>query len=376
MTEKVQMKLGGKDLIIESGKVARQASGAVTVKYGDTIVLVAVVMSKEPKEGMDFFPLTVDYRERAYAAGKIPGGFFKREGRPSEREILSARLIDRPIRSLFGEDFRNEIQIMVTVLSADQENEPDVLAILGASAALLLSDIPFPHPLGAVRMGKIGEEYLVNPTSEQLEKSDLNLVVAGTKEAVMMLEGGAKEAKNEDILGAIKEARNFIKEIIALEEELAKTWGKEKRKIELPQIEEEVERKVREFASPSLEEACRISEKQDREEKVEEVLHQISEKFAEEFAEKEGQVKKVLEKIEKEIVRRNILGEGKRVDGRGLNEVRPISCEVGVLPRTHGSGLFTRGQTQSLTVTTLGTSIDEQRIDDITGWELLLMSRE
>ena len=365
--EKFQMKLGENDLIIETGKVARLASGAVTVKYGDTIVLVSVVMSKEPREGMDFFPLTVDYRERAYAAGKIPGGFFKREGRPAEREILSARLIDRPIRALFSDDFRNEIQIMVTVLSADQENEPDVLALIGASTALVISEIPFPHPLGAVRMGKIGEKYLVNPTTKELEESDFNLVIAGTKEAVMMLEGGAKEAKNEDVLGAIKEAHNFIKEIIALQEDLARTWGKEKREIKSLQIEEEVESKVREFASSFLEEACQIPEKQEREKKVGEVFSRVWERFGEEFAEKEKQVKAVLEKMEKEIVRKNILEKGRRVDGRGLDEIRPIKCEVGILPRTHGSGLFTRGQTQSLTVTTLGTSIDEQRIDDITG---------
>lgn len=368
MAERVVAKIGRQDLIIETGKMAKLADGAVTVQYGGTVVLVTVVCSKEVREGVNFLPLTVEYREKTYAAGKIPGGFFKREGRPSEKEVLSSRMIDRPIRPLFPEGFFNELQILAMVLSADEENDPDCLAMVGASSALAISDIPFPLLVGAVRVGMVDGNFVVNPTFSELEKSPLNLVVAGTKDGVTMVEAGAKELEEKVVLEAIEFGYRNLCEVIDLEENLAKLSGKPKRKIELKVIDPELFKKVRELSLPKLAEINKMGQKEQREEAIDLLSDELVEKLVTEVsAWTKEDIRVVLEEIEGEEIRKLIIEKGTRVDGRDFKTIRPISCEVGILPRTHGSALFTRGQTQSLVTTTLGSRTDEQMIDALEG---------
>lgn len=360
-----KLELAGRDLVVQTGKLAQQANGSVLISYGDTTVLVTATASKEPREGVDFFPLTVDYEERLYAVGRIPGGFIKREGKPSEKAILSARLIDRPIRPLFPEGFRNEVQVIATILSVDQDNLPDVTAINGASIALCISDIPFAGPIGAVDVGLVDGKLIVNPDCKQREHSDLKLVVAGTKDAILMVEAGANEVPEAKMLEAIMFGHEEIKKIVKFQEEIIAQIGKEKMELQLYSIEEELERAVKEFAVKDLIQAIRNPDKMIREENINKVVENTLQHFEETYPEKEKEIKDVLYKLLKEEVRRKIIQEGIRPDGRALDEIRPISCEIGILPRTHGSGLFTRGQTQVLTVTTLGAMGDVQILDGL-----------
>ena len=357
--------LGGRPLVIETGKMAKQANGAVLVRYGDTVVLVTATASAEPREGIDFFPMTVDYEERLYAVGRIPGGFIKREGRPSEAAILAARLIDRPLRPLFPKGFRNDVHIVATVMSVDQDNAPEVTAMLGASCALAISDIPFNGPIGGVVVGLVDGEFVINPTREQMEKTEMHLVVAGTKDAVMMVEAGAKEVPEDIMLDAIMYGHQAIKELVAFQEEIASQVGKPKREVALFSMPPEIETAVREYATQKLREAVQHADKLLREEMIQAVKQETVEKFKEVFPEQEKLVKEMLEIILKEIVRHMITVERVRPDGRELAEIRPVTCEVGLLPRTHGSALFTRGQTQVMTVCTLGAVSDIQILDGL-----------
>jgi polyribonucleotide nucleotidyltransferase len=367
MEARLEIDLQGKTLIVETGKMAKQAHGSALVRLADTVILATAVEAKELDQEQDFFPLLVDYREKAYAAGKIPGGFFKREGRPSEKETVSARLIDRTLRPLFPEGYFKEVQIMVMVLSSDQENDADVPGLVGASAALSISEIPFYQPVGAVRVGRINGEFVVNPTFSELEQSDINLVVAGTKEFVNMVEGECREVSERDLLSALEFGHEKIKQIVKMQEDLCAQVGKPKPQVELPPKNDELVEAVTSLGLERIKEANRTSEKQEREEKLEALLDSVTLELLEKFPESERQIKSILQELEKKDMRQMILNEGRRTDGRGMDEIRPITCEVGILPRTHGSAIFTRGQTQSLSVATLGTKIDEQRIDDLEG---------
>ena len=364
--EIMKAKFGRQDLILETGKIAKQANGSVTVQYGGTMVLVTACMSKEPKEEQDFFPLTVEYQEKTYAAGRIPGGFFKREGRPSESEVLTARLIDRPIRPLFPKGFLNEVQIMAIVLSSDGENDPDVLSVIGASAALSISDIPFGGPVASCRVGHTGNQFILNPTYLELENSDLDLVIVANKTGIIMLESKAKEISEEVFLEAVKFGFENIQNILSFQEEFVRQYAKPKADVQLKKIDPLLEKKVEELSIERLKEVYKLSNKEEREEAV----HLLS-KELEASLTPEGygslDIKMALVEVEKEQVRRKILEENVRIDGRGFKDIRPISCDVAVLPRTHGSCLFTRGQTQSLAVTTLGTGEDEQIIEALEG---------
>ncbi len=363
--EKVSLKIADKELTIETGRMARQADGAVVVRYGETVVLVTVVAAKELGEEFDFFPLTVDYREKTSAAGKIPGGFIKREGRPTEKEIITARLIDRPLRPLFAKGFLYEVQIMGMVLSADEENDPDILAMIGASAALTISDIPFEKTLGSLRIAKINDQFILNPTYSQLEESSLDMVIAATEEAIVMLEGGAREIPESTIIEAIAYARPYILEIINIQRELAKKIGKSKREVELIKVDEGLYETFKVQFGKLIDKAHVIADKELREEELKKITDNALEQFKEQHS--SIVIRSTLEELEKNLVRKKILTTGKRSDGRSPDDIRPISCEIGILPRTHGSALFTRGQTQSLATTTLGTSEDEQRIDGLSG---------
>ena len=360
-----EMEVGGRPLVIENGKMAKQANGAVLVRYGDTVVLVAVTASAEPREGVDFFPLTVDYEEKMYAVGKIPGGFIKREGRPSNAAILCARLIDRPIRPLFPKGFRNDIQVIATVLSVEQDNPPDIAAMIGASCALSISDIPFNGPIAGVRVGRVDGKFIINPTVEQREKSDLNLTIAGSYDAVMMVEAGANELPEDVILESILFGHKEIKRIVEFQRKIIDACGKKKREVRLFQTPPEMEQAIRDYAAARLDAAVRDSDKLRRDEHIAAVNADTMEHFLEIYPGAAKEIAAVLHDVEKDIVRRMITHEKIRPDGRGLDEVRPVSCEVGILPRTHGSGLFTRGQTQILTVTTLGSLGDAQVIDGL-----------
>ena len=360
-----EMQLGGRTFTVETGKMAKQANGAGLVRYGESVVLVTATASEEPREGVDFFPLTVDYEEKMYAAGKIPGGFIKREGRPGESAILCSRLIDRPIRPLFPEGYRNDVQIVATVLSVEQDNAPEIAAMIGASCALTISDIPFMGPIAGVRVGRIDGEFVINPTVEQREKSDLNLTIAGSRDAVMMVEAGADELPEEVILEAILFGHEEIKKIVAFQDEMQKAVGKAKREVKLFAVPEEMEQAIRAYATDKLDAAVRNPDKLDRDEHIAAVKADALEHFLEIYPDAVKEIPYMLHKIVKEIVRRMITKEKIRPDGREVEEVRPISCEVGILPRTHGSGLFTRGQTQILTITTLGSLGDEQVIDGL-----------
>ena len=362
--------VGGRKLTFETGAIARQAGGAIYLRYGDTVVSAFATASAEPREGIDFFPLTVDYDERFYAVGKIPGGFIKREGRPSEKATLTARLIDRPIRPLFPEGFRNDVQVAAMVMSVDQDCAPDVTAINAASAALTISDIPFDGPIGAVTVGLVDGEFVINPTVKQSEVSLMHLTVAGTKDAVMMVEAGALEVPEEQMLEAIMFGHEEVKKIASFieefrEEALKLGLAKAKREVIVTPIPEELETKVKEWAYDKLDKAIRTEDKLAREEAVEQVKQEALEHFAEEFPEQLDDVAKVLDKLVHYIVRRLITVEHIRPDGRAMDEIRPITIEVGRLPRVHGSALFTRGQTQVLNVTTLGAVGDEQIIDGL-----------
>jgi len=357
--------VAGRKLVVETGKVAQQANGSVMIKYEDTVLLVTATASKKPREGVDFLPLTVDYEEKLYAVGKIPGGFIKREGKPSEKAILSARLIDRPLRPLFPKNLRNDVQVIATVLSVDQDNMPDILAINGASCALCISDIPFDGPVGAVSVGLVNGEYVINPTVEESEKSRLRLSVAGTKDAVLMVEAGADEVSEDEMLNAILYGHEEIKKIIAFQEEIIKEVGKPKMEIVTDDENEELEKAVREFATEKILKAIRIFDKTEREDCLDKIAEETILNFQEAYPESDKQITEILTTITKEEVRKMISYEGIRPDGRTAKEIRPIWCEVGVLPRTHGSGLFTRGQTQVLTVATLGALGDVQILDGL-----------
>ncbi|MGF9711537.1 polyribonucleotide nucleotidyltransferase [Paenibacillus sp. JMULE4] len=367
MEKKVQMDLGGRPLILETGRLAKQANGAVLARYGETVVLCTVTASAEPKD-LDFFPLTVNYEERLYSVGKIPGGFIKREGRPSEKAILASRLTDRPIRPLFPEGFRNDVQVVAMVMSVDQECAPEITAMIGVSAALSISDVPFHGPIGGVIVGRVDGQFVINPTVEQAEKSDIHLVVAGTKDAIMMVEAGAEEVPEEVMLEAIMFGHDEIRKIVAIQEQFAAEVGKPKMEVKLHSVDAEVSQAVREFATARLIEAVKVPEKHARQDAIDAVNNDAIEHFAAVYAEtpeKMADVKETLYDIVKEEVRRLITHDKVRPDGRGLEEIRPIECDINLLPRTHGSGLFTRGQTQALSVCTLGALGDVQILDGL-----------
>ena len=362
-----KLELDGKLYSLETGKLAKQADGAVVIRLGDTILLVTAVGATEADEGRDFFPLSVDYREKAYSAGKIPGGFFKREGRPSEKEILSSRLADRCIRPLFADGYRNEVQILINVLSADQDNDPDVLGIMGASTALLISDIPFFEPIAGVRVGRVNGEFVLNPTYSDLETSDIDLVIAATQESIVMVEGEAHEITEADMLATLSFGHEKIKALLALQKTLADKAGKPKRDIIIEEIPADLQSKVTELVQPKLADVFQIKDKKERNEALKAVADAVLSELEEAFPESEGMIKNQIHDLEKDFVRAQITEKQLRIDGRGLDDIRELSCEIGLLPRAHGSALFTRGQTQALAATTLGTKIDEQKMDELSG---------
>jgi polyribonucleotide nucleotidyltransferase len=366
---RVELDWGGRKLVLETGRMARQADGAVLATYGETTVLATVVAAKTPREGVDFLPLTVDYQEKFYAAGRIPGGYFKREGRPTEKETLVSRLIDRPVRPLFADGWRNETQVIITTLSHDLENDPDILAMVASSAALTLSGVPFMGPIGAARVGFINNEYVLNPQLDEMTESQLDLVVAGTTDAVLMVESEAKELSEEIMLGAVMFGHKYFQPVIDAIIKLAEKAAKEPRELTLPD-NAALEKEILGLAEKDLREAYAISRKQDRYAAVGAVKEKVMAHFFPEGAEPKYdklRVAGVFKELEAKIVRWNILDTSRRIDGRDLKTVRPIQCEVGILPRTHGSALFTRGETQALVVTTLGTGEDEQWIDALQG---------
>ena len=367
MEQKLQIDFGGRPFSIETGKVAKQANGSVMVQYGDTVVLVTAVTSEKKREGLDFIPLTVNYLEMTYAAGRIPGGFFKREGRPSDRETLISRFIDRPLRPLFPKGFQNEIQIIATVLSADQDNDPSILGMIGASSALSLSDIPFDGPIAGTKVGRIDGEFVLNPTHEESELSDIDLFVAGSEDAIIMVEGSAKEIKEEEILEAILFGHQSLKPVIDLQKQMKSALGVTPGEFELQKPEEAIYEKVNAIAQEKLRETFHITEKGKREERLEEILQLTFQELGAEEESSRKMVKIAFEEIYRKRVRKFIIEKKQRIDGRRLSEIRPIFCEVGILPRTHGSALFTRGETQVLAVVTFGTSEDEQKINSLTG---------
>ncbi len=358
-----ECEVAGRKLIIDTGKLAGQASAAVTSRYGDTVVLVTVCTSDEPRQGVDFLPLTIDYEERLYAAGKIPGGFIRREGRPSQEATLASRLTDRPLRPLLPKGWRNEIQIIVTVLSADQENDPDILAVIGGSAALLVSPIPFDGPVGVVRVGYINDELILNPTLAQLESSQLDLVVASTKQAIVMVEAGAKEVSEDIILRATEFGHRVNQDIIKLQEQLQQACGRPKVEAPTAEVSPEVISAISPIVDGRLAQALSQPEKLQREQALSSLKKELVESLGEQFPE-EDIIAAFDTKVRAEV-RSNLLNKAKRIDGRGLTDIRPISGEVGLLPRTHGSALFTRGQTQVLTITTLGSVRQEQQLDGL-----------
>ena len=366
MEKSFHMELAGRPLIVETGKMAKQASGAVLVRYGETVVLVTSTASKEAREGMDFFPLTVDYEEKMYAVGKMPGGFLRREGRPGNSAILNARLIDRPIRPLFDKRCRNDIHVMATVLSVDYDNAPELCGMLGASASLGISDIPWDGPIAGVRVGRVDGKFVINPTQEQLKVSTLNITVAGSETAILMVEGGAQEAPEEDVLDAIMFGHETIKELVAFQKKIIEEVGKPKRTLIFPEIPEEIKTAIYAYAERPLKEAIFNPDKLTREAHMEEVRKEAEAHFKEIYPENGSDIAECLNHLTKEIVRHMISVDKIRPDGRALDEIRPISCEVGLLPRVHGSALFTRGQTQALTITTLAPMSETQIIDDLT----------
>ena len=367
MVHKVESILKGQPLTLETGKIARQASGAVIVKYGDTVVLATAVASKVEREGQDFFPLTCDYLEKTYAAGKIPGGFFKREGRLTEKETLTSRLIDRPLRPLFPKGYLCETQIIANVLSFGDENVSDILAVIGASAALTISDIPFLGPVSAVRIGMIEGQFVVNPSRKEMEYTDLDLTVAGTEEAIMMVESWAREISEDRMLDALELAHEEIKKVCALQKELQAKAGVAKRQVKSIEIDQDLVEKVKGMALPGIEEFIHIPNKTERQKSLDNFQETIIAALAEDDLTRARDISMIFHDLEKDMVRKAILEKGKRVDGRGVRDIRQITSDVGLLPRTHGSALFTRGETQALVTTTLGTSDDAQMIDALEG---------
>ena len=367
MTETVSITWGGRDLTLETGRLAKQANGAVLVRYGDSAVLVTASVAQTPREGRDFFPLTVDYLEMTYAAGKIPGGFFKREGRPSEREVLTSRFIDRPLRPLFPKNFFNDVQVIATVLSVDSENSPDTLAIIGASAALEISDIPFYGPIAGVRVGRINGQFVINPSLDSMKESDLEIIVAGSEEAVVMVEGGANILPEEVILDAIMFGHRSMQDVIQMQKKLRKKVGKPKIVVPEESIDPDLAAQVEQLALERMTAALSITGKQERNTSLHDMAARVMESLIPAHEGKEEQLRIILENLEKRIIREKIKNEKKRIDGRSFTDIRPVSCEVSVLPRTHGSALFTRGETQVLASTTLGTAADEQRVDALIG---------
>lgn len=360
-----EVEIGGKILKLETGKLAKQANGAVTVQYGDTVVLVTAVAG-DLREDIDFFPLSVEYREKAFAAGKIPGGFLKREGKPSDKEVLSARLIDRPIRPLFPDNYYNDTQIAAFVYSFDNENDPDVLGAVAASAALAVSDIPFLEPIGEVRVGRINGEFIVNPTHQQLEESDIELVVAGTESSIMMVEGEAKEVNEQAMLNALKFAHEEIKKLVKAQNELRELCGKPKIVVPGKAVDQNLLNDVNDLAQEKFKAiVASVLAKEERSAKNKELETEVLTALAEKYPEQEKAIKEILHDMEKHLMRKRILEEGLRLDGRNTTQIRPISVELGILPRPHGTALFTRGETQSLTTLTLGTKQDEQIIDGL-----------
>jgi polyribonucleotide nucleotidyltransferase len=363
-TAKIEREITGRTISMETGKMARQAHGSVWIQYGDTAVL-ATVVSDRMREGVDFLPLTADYQEMAYAAGKIPGGFFKREGKSSDHEILVSRLIDRPIRPLFPKGYSYEIQVITTVMSAEMDHLPDILAINGASASLTISDIPFEGPVGAVRIGRIEDQWVVNPGEKQLEESDVNLIVVGTRDAVVMVEGGAEMVPEEEILDGIFFGHQALQGMIDMQEELREAAGLSKREFTPQEIPETLEHRVREMVGDKIEGALRTSQKKERRSRIADLYERVLESLSEEYPDQTSMIRAILENLEREVARGMILRERRRIDNRPFNTVRPVHCEVSLLPRAHGTGLFTRGETQVMSVITLGTASDEQRIDSL-----------
>jgi len=367
MYKKIEMDFYGRPLIIETGRMAKQASGAAVVTYGETVALVTVVASSEPREGTDFFPLTVDYQERTFAAGKIPGGFFKREGRPSEREILISRLVDRALRPLFPDAFYCETQVVASVLSVDRENDADTVALIGASAALQVSDIPFRGPIAGVRIGRIRGVFVVNPPQSQFEASDINLFVAAGRDAIVMVEGGAKVVPEDEMLEALFLAQEAVKPVLDAQDEIVRVAGRPKRTLVAVPPDTTLRERVHSLGAEKLRTALSTVAKHERRHAVDVVKREVQAALAEEYAGREKEVATVLEELESETLRMMVVRDNRRVDGRGLTDIRPITCEVGILPRTHGSALFTRGETQALVVATLGTGSDEQKVDALIG---------
>ncbi len=359
------MELAGRELKIEFGKYAQQAGGSAFVRYGDTVVIVNATMSAAAREGVDFFPLTVDFEEKQYSVGKIPGGFIKREGRPTEKATLTCRLMDRPLRPLFPKGMRNDVHVLATVLSVDKDIPPEIPAMIGSSAALMVSNIPWNGPTGSVVVGKVDGEYVINPDGAQREKSTMHVTVSGTKDAVLMVEAGANEVTEEDMLAAIMTAHEEIKKIVAFIEGIQKEIGKEKSEVTLVVTGDDVKQAVREFAYDKAVWTFETDVRAERQEREAQVKAELAEHFAERFEGRAGEVMDALYYLNKEVMRRKILDNGLRPDGRGLTDVRPIWCEVGVLPRTHGSAVFTRGETQALTITTLGSMSEVQMLDGL-----------
>ncbi|MGD8530286.1 MAG: polyribonucleotide nucleotidyltransferase, partial [Syntrophobacterales bacterium] len=370
MKEIVEIEVGGRKFSLETGEMAKQASGAVLASYGETVVLVTAVGEERVREGIDFLPLSVDYMEKGFAVGRIPGGFFRREiGRPSERETLTSRLIDRPIRPLFPKKYRKEIQVIATVLSADPDNDPAMVAMVGASAALEISDVPFQGPIGAVRVGRSNGELVINPTAVQLEMSDLDVAVAGNRQGIVMVEGNAEFVSEDDLLEALYFAHDAIQPILDMQETLKSRCGKSKKTFEPPEEEQALAARVAELCQQRIEEANTTAEKEARYLLRSAMIQEIMEKLGPDFAERESEVREIVHNLEKKFVREMALGRKTRIDKRGLSDIRHIDCQVGRLPRTHGSGLFTRGETQVLSVVTLGSSSDEQKIEALEGDE-------
>ena len=366
------IKLGDKELTVEVGRVAKQADGSVIIRYGDTMLLVAAVSAPTPREGVDFFPLTVEYRESQFAAGRIPGNYFRREGRPNEKEVLTCRLIDRPCRPLFAEGFRNETQVIATVISADTENNPDVIAITGASCALFLSDIPFMNPIAGVRVGLIEGRYIINPTYDEVRESRLNLIVAGTEEAIVMVEAGASEVSEEIMVEALMLAHKEINRLCRWQNELYKALEIQKREVVAPSLNEEMLEEIKRNYSERLRQALDTTNREKRASysAVDELKKEVVEAYPAEMPEQRQMAKAIFDHLKESIFREDILDKRRRPDGRRFSEIRAISCEVGWLPRVHGSALFTRGETQAMVSTTLGTKEDEQYIDDLEKGEL------
>ncbi len=367
MSYKVEFELGGRQMIIETGKLAKQANGAATVQYGDTMVISTICAQKEPRIGFDFFPLTVEYREKSYAAGKIPGGFFKREARPSEKEILSARIIDRTIRPLFPADFRGETQVINFIISHDQQNDSDIVALNATSVAIAVSDVPFAKVVAGVRVGRVDGQFVINPTFEMLEESDLSITITGSADAITMVEGGGYEIPENELIDALLFGHEHIKTIIGKIEELKAQCGKDNFEYIPISIDEALTAKVTELVGNRLNEFNKIAVKEDRNAAKKEMTAEIVETLAEEFEDSQGDIKTIIHDIDSESMRRMILDNKQRIDGRNPDEIRQITCETGFLPRAHGSAVFTRGQTQSLVAVTLGTKMDEQRLDELEG---------